>query len=165
MSTFRYFAYGSNMFPAKLALAAPSAKVVTIGTLDGYSIRFNKKGRDDSAKCTVVPSAETTWGVLYTIDTEDRATLVESERGYAEQIVLIKTADREVSALTFCAQSEYIDDSLSPFDWYREYCIAGAKLFSLPPEYIEMRLAGVPAISDPDPERHTKHYTLLQSSG
>ncbi|RNF34126.1 gamma-glutamylcyclotransferase family protein [Paracoccus methylarcula] len=84
MSIF-YFAYGSNMLPARLAARCPSAKLIGRAHAPGYRVRFAKRGMDGSAKATLVTSEGAASGVLFTLDPKDLAALDRAEgagRGY-----------------------------------------------------------------------------------
>lgn len=52
--TFLYFAYGSNMLPARLLGRCPSAKVVRTGVARAWSLAFSEASKDGSGKATLV---------------------------------------------------------------------------------------------------------------
>jgi hypothetical protein len=54
---------------------------------------------------------------------------------------------------TYIADASFIDDSLQPYSWYKDFVLAGAEEHGLPAEYVESRIVAVHAIGDPDPQR------------
>ena len=71
----KYFAYGSNMHPARLKARLPNILCISgIFTLPGHTLRFHKVGKDRSAKCDAFYTgnkADHVLGVLYEIDPDD----------------------------------------------------------------------------------------------
>ena len=67
-----YFAYGSNMFSARMKNRAPSAVVEDSGLLYEHALAFHKVGRlDGTGKCDAHFTGRTedcVMGVLYRID-------------------------------------------------------------------------------------------------
>jgi hypothetical protein len=51
---------------------------------------------------------------------------------------------------TYIADASFIDDSLQPYSWYKDFVLAGAEEHGLPAEYVESRIVAVHAIGDPD---------------
>ena len=51
-----YFAYGSNLHPKRLKdpKRAPSAELVTTGTVTGYCLKWHKESSDGSSKCNII---------------------------------------------------------------------------------------------------------------
>ena len=62
--------------------------------------------------------------------------------------------------MTYYAQPTHIDNSLSPFSWYKELVIAGCRFQGFQTEYIQ-EIEAVEAIMDPDSERHEIKSNLL----
>jgi gamma-glutamylcyclotransferase len=72
------FAYGSNLCPARLARRVREYRSEGIGILGGYVLRFNKIGRDGSAKCNVArmgDPANFVMGVIYRLTAAGRSAL------------------------------------------------------------------------------------------
>ena len=46
------FSYGSNMRLERLSARCKSAKFITIGYVEGYTLQFNKKEQTDQGKLT-----------------------------------------------------------------------------------------------------------------
>lgn len=121
MSERLYFAYGSNLLPARLIERCPSARVAGTGVLHGYATDYSKKGRDGSGKATIFRSkGSVTPGALYWLAPACFARLDEIEGpGYAKLPVTVDCAARQVVAETYMARPEAREDGLAPFDWYR----------------------------------------------
>ncbi|MEH6712633.1 MAG: gamma-glutamylcyclotransferase family protein, partial [Paraglaciecola polaris] len=78
------------MHPYRLCARVPTANLIGISHIDGYGLRFNKRGKDGSAKCSIEVAAEKTCVAVYSINTDDTAVLDLIEglgRGYHRAIV------------------------------------------------------------------------------
>ncbi len=84
--------------------------------------------------------------VLFSFDPAERAELDEAEgvgRGYEHAMVtVINEKGRRRTVLTYLATPDYIDDSLKPYGWYKNFVLAGGKEHGLPPEYIGIHSLG-----------------------
>ncbi|MBA4037504.1 MAG: gamma-glutamylcyclotransferase [Bradyrhizobium sp.] len=160
-----YFAYGSNMSTARMRKRTPSCEPLGIAALPGYALRFHKRSRDKSAKCNAFASGNnnTVIGVLFRFDPAERAKLDEAEgvgAGYERATVtVINEEGRRRKALIYLATPDYIDDSLKPYGWYKDFVLAGASEHGLPPEYIADYIESVEATHDP------KQDTRQQAAG
>lgn len=166
-----YFAYGSNMSTARLRTRMPSCKPLGIATLPGHALRFHKRSTDKSSKCNAFASGNenSVIGVLFSFDPAERAKLDAAEgvgSGYEQAIVtVINDKGRRRKVLTYLATPDYIDDSLKPYGWYKDFVIAGGKEHDLPPEYIAKYIQSVEAIQDPDKTRDKKQRATLERPG
>lgn len=141
--TFLYFAYGSNMLPARLLRRCPSARLVGIAQACGFSLEFSKTSTDGSGKATLVESRGIIApGVLFDIDSTDRRALDLAEgldNGYRRDddfpVEIIATGAR-VSATSYIATET--DRRLKPFDWYLAVVIAGASHQDINEEHVAM---------------------------
>lgn len=157
-----YFAYGSNLLPARLLERTPSARVVAVGTLAGFGLRWHMAARDGSGKCDVVADAAAVFhGVVWRLDPAEKPRLDAAESlgvGYAERRVSVATAAGSVEAWTYTALRT--DAARWPYDWYRDIVAAGARVQGLDPDYVAA-LAAAPAWPDPDPARAAHARALL----
>jgi hypothetical protein len=162
----KYFAYGSNLLPARLRLRTPSCRTLGVIRLPGYTMRIHKKGRDGSAKCNALYTgcqADHVIGVLYEIDFTEKRVLDEAEgvgKGYDEVNVRIDFSGAVHNAFTYVADSRFIDESLKPFSWYKDLVVYGARVHALPDSYIE-QIDRLEAVDDPDNVRARQHRRLL----
>lgn len=166
MATLFYFAYGSNLHPVRLGKRVSSARPVGPAALNGYELRFHKRGfLDGSGKCTLVPVAgRTMHGAIYSVNAEDRAVLDGLEgvgKGYEVTELLLEHDGRAYDCFSYQATSDAVDRSLLPYDWYKQLVIAGARHYLFPEEYIE-RIRRVPVTNDEDVERAAEHRELLE---
>ena len=161
MSTFLYFAYGSNMSERRLRKRVPSAKVIGTGVLNNHCLTFHKRSKKDgSGKCTIECSEPyKVYGVLFKIDKAEECKLDEAEgkvekdceKGYKEIPVNIKIWD---TGKTICGVKTYqatpvsIKQGLKPYTWYKQHVLVGAIEQKLPPCYIDY-LIGIDACKDP----------------
>ena len=163
------FAYGSNMLLQKLKVNVPSARKVANACLREYRFAFNKISRKDgSAKGNIMPTGkgeDAVWGVLFDIEDRDKQALDKEEglgKGYNEIVISIATIDNKiVNALAYIADKSAIQDSLLPFDWYRDMVVIGAARNELPERYID-ELRKFPFRADNDEERRCRKYSMIQ---
>ena len=166
---FVYFAYGSNMSTERLRERMPSCKSIGVATLPGHALRFHKRSVDKSGKCNAFASGSdsSVIGVMFSFDPAERAKLDKAEgvgSGYEHAMVtVINDKGRRRKVLTYLATSDYIDDSLKPYGWYKDFVLAGAKEHDLPPDYIAEYIEAVEAIEDPDETRDKKQRSTLGS--
>ena len=171
MSTFLYFAYGSNMSERRLRKRVPSAKVIGTGVLNNHCVTFHKHSKKDgSGKGTIEPSeSDKVYGVLFKINKDEKCKLDKAEgkvsddckKGYKKITVKIEIRDSKCSkyacgetknAKTYQATSVSIDRKLKPYSWYKQHVLIGAKEQKLPKRYIDC-LIGVDADDDSCKER------------
>ena len=166
---FVYFAYGSNMSTERLRERMPSCKSIGVATLPGHALRFHKRSVDKSGKCNAFASGSdsSVIGVMFSFDPAERAKLDKAEgvgSGYEHAMVtVINDKGRRRKVLTYLAAPDYIDDSLKPYGWYKDFVLAGAKEHDLPPDYIAEYIEAVEAIEDPDETRDKKQRSTLGS--
>ena len=148
---------------------APSACCIGAGILTGYQVRFHKIGRDGSGKCNALATGnldDAVYGVVFQIAERDAKALDELEDvprgGYSRkqvETVAMNCADKNDVDCYF-ANSEFIDDKLLPFDWYKAIVVAGALEHDLPQEYVRS-LREHPSLDDSDRERSERSISLL----
>ena len=108
--------------------------------------------------------AELVWGVLFTIDDKEKPLLDKAEglgKGYNEdKLTFFDDAGNTYTAQVYIADSNSIDNTLLPYDLYKEFIISGAIQNKLPAEYI-LQLQSITCIRDHDEEKRTKNYSIL----
>lgn len=168
MSSLTYFAYGSNMLTERLRRRVPSTRPLGRGRLDGWGLRFHKRGRDGSAKCDIVESDEgVVYGVLFDIDAAERPLLDAAEGlggGYELAEISVVTGRAKKEAFCYVASEDHIDASLKPFGWYRDFVLHGALEHELPPAY-RRRIRQIEARADERSRRQEKNRRILASAG
>ena len=160
-----YYAYGSNLHPARLGARIPSSQLIGVVELTGYQLAFHKRGTDLSAKCNAVNSGAVTdslFGALFSISAAEKSILDEVEGpGYVVVEVMLEHAGQLYQAFMYVAERDYIDDSLIPYQWYKDLVYFGACFLELPDHYVS-RLGCVDAVEDTDGERHARNESVLQ---
>ena len=158
-----YFAYGSNMLASRLRSRVADARSVGRGRLGSWSVSFDKRSVDGSAKCTIRPFEDgEVCGAVFEIDETALGELDAVEGpGYRRVPVVIRAGGRSLDAFTYAAESSWIDGTLRPYDWYVDYVLEGAAAMGLSRAYVESELS-VAGVSDPDTRRAATHRALLQ---
>ncbi len=162
MGNLLYFAYGSNMHTGRLQRRVPSASKFKDASLPGYSLVFHKQSVDGSAKCNIVcHQISIVHGVIFIIDEEDKPALDRAEgKGYKEKVIEVYPDKKPVKAFTYQALESYIDNSLSPYKWYKALVIEGAEQHGLPDRYLE-KIKKVSSATDPDQKRRNNAFSIL----
>lgn len=153
---FLYFAYGSNMLPARLRGRCPSAKVVRTGVARHWSLAFSKASKDGSGKATLVIAPNSAVpGVIFEIDLAERERLDRHEGlglGYGRNDTFaIEGSTVPVSSYL----STSLDHTLRPFDWYLATVIAGAEFHGLDTAHVAA-LRGTRFVEDAELGRRTR---------
>jgi hypothetical protein len=160
-----YFAYGSNLHPARLRARVPSAELVEVAVWPDRMLRFCKRSEDGSAKCTLLPQiGSRAFGAVYRLDAADKPMLDRIEGlgcGYDEQWQGLPLSDGVVRVFHYCAAEDYLDHALQPYDWYKQLVLAGARYHGFPDPYIR-GIEQAASLEDPDPERRLLHEGLLR---
>lgn len=163
MPSLLYLAYGSNLLPRRIRARVPSARPVGKVRLDGWSMRFHKRGQDGSAKCNLLETGlagDTAYGAVFAIAPHERIRLDRAEGlGQGYDFAWLKLADFG-RVFFYAAAPTHISEGLRPFGWYRDLVAAGAHHHGFPAAYVE-RIRSIEAALDPDPERHRRNLALL----
>ncbi len=159
-----YYAYGSNLHPERLRARIPSSRFICIAPLAGYQLRFHKRGEDQSAKCNAAHTGEKehlVLGAVFNMKLSEKSLLdnIEGE-GYNAESVNIKVGNRFLEAFMYVAHEPFIDDGLSPFQWYKEFVYLGAGYHRFPDHYLQA-ISSVKAITDQDSERQSANELVL----
>lgn len=161
MDTLNYLAYGSNLWPPRLAARVTILATLGPVALPGQALAFTKRGADGSGKCHLVRMpAGTAWGVVYRMPAQDKPVLDRIEGvGHGYEVVQVDLANHG-ACFVYQALATALDMRLEPFDWYRDYVLAGARHHRLPSDYIEV-IARTPTVPDPDAARAAQNRACL----
>jgi len=171
MTSFTYFAYGSNMLTGRLRERCATARVLGLATAKGYLVQFSKKGRDGSGKASIRRTdarGAMVHGVLFEIDVSERAILDKFEShpsGYKrDDRFIVETVDvrTRLKVSTYIAAENAIDESLKPFDWYLAFVIAGVIQHQLPDHCIETFMR-TECVRDPNHDNRRMAFNLLKT--
>jgi len=139
----KIFCYGSNMSSERITERCSSSRFISRAKVSGWKLLFNKKSKDGSGKANLIYTGDGSlvWGVIFDITEEQKPILDKFEglgKGYDElKLKVISDLGEEIECVCYIATEEkYLDNSLKPFDWYKEWCLKGAKQHNLPSEYI-----------------------------
>ena len=166
--SFLYFAYGSNLHPLRLRERVPSCRCLGLAELVGYRLCFHKSGRDGSGKCNAhltTVGGERVLGAIYEIARCDKPCLDQAESlwvGYDERQLCLSGSIGSREAFTYIAGPHYVDDSLRPYEWYRQLMLWGARYHRLPGSYLTA-IADQPFLKDPVSERAIQYGSLLRA--
>lgn len=161
-----YFAYGSNLHPARLEARIGACDVAGVATLRRHRLMFHKRGRDGSGKCDAHRTgdpADVVHGVLYRISRKQQLALHRFEgvgRGYESARIVVQAGNSACEASTYIAQHAHIEPNAMPFSWYHALVLGGARFHRLPAGYVDS-IASVAVSPDPDPARHARHMRLV----
>lgn len=127
-----YFAYGSNMNPARMVERGLKIADIFSGWVDGFALRFNKRSRRDALlACAnmVFSQGERIEGVLYQLESMIEIGKLDSHEGtpyfYSREIFPIQTKQGPKPAWTYVANPAVIDNTIKPARWYVEHLLAG----------------------------------------
>ena len=169
-STALYFAYGSNLFIARLRTEdrAPSAEKVATARLAAHTLRFHKESRrDGSGKCDAYATGcetDKVWGVVFKSDETEIESLDRAEAcgyGYDKAWVDVETDQGDMRAFTYVASHTHIKAELLPFPWYKRYVVEGACEHKLPAGYVA-QVRDQATRPDPKPKRQRKHDEFIE---
>ncbi len=141
-----YFAYGSNMNPARVAERGLLVTDVRGARLPGYRLTFNKVSREHSrnghANIEFEPRSFTE-GVLYELAHPDEILKMDPfERApwnYGREIIAVHAGETTIWAWTYFANPAVLVPGLSPSEDYLRHLLAGRDFLS--DEYFDSLLA------------------------
>lgn len=141
----RYFAYGSNMDPAQMAVRCPDAVARGVGYLKDHALCFPRHSVNRACGVSSVEPkvGHNTWGVIYELNEADLTALDKSE-GYRIDRDPSANAYNRVEVKVYCdgqlvEMETYVASpqpgSHVPSDQYLSHLLAGASHHGLPGEY------------------------------
>lgn len=134
-----YFAYGSNMNPARMTARGLGWQAACAASLPRHGLRFNKRAADRPncayANIVFAPS-ETVEGVLYELVGASEVAKLDDFEGtprlYSREIFLLQTAEGVIPAWVYVANPAVIEHGLLPEAWYMQHVLAGRDYLSEP---------------------------------
>ncbi|WP_245947713.1 gamma-glutamylcyclotransferase family protein [Jannaschia seohaensis] len=161
-----YFAYGSNMLPARLQARCSTARVIGTATAQRFELEFSKPGKDGSGKATLLDTRSQSSaipGVLFEIDRTELKFLDRAEgAGYGydrvdDFSITCATTGDIITATTYLASKT--DPDLEPFDWYLALVLAGSHHNALHDDH-QTRLRAVNHVVDTEESREGRIEAL-----
>ena len=157
----RYAAYGSNLHPLRLSERISSAKLIGTSFLPDWSLRFHKRSLDKSGKCNIISGRSGIHIAIYDISIADKTSLDKIE-GLGSGYVEISLAVPDIGECnSYAAEDSHIDNTLDPYDWYKELVLIGARAHNFPVEYID-KIDAVIARQDLDSRRSADRWTTVE---
>lgn len=139
----KVFCYGSNMSSDRITERCSSSRFIGIAKVSGWKLSFNKISKDGSGKANLVWTGDNSlvWGVIFDITDSEKPILDKFEglgKGYDEfKLFVINDSGEEIECVCYIATDEkYLDNGLKPYDWYKQWCLLGAREHSIPKDYI-----------------------------
>lgn len=155
-----YAAYGSNLHPLRLGRRLATARLLGTAFVANWSLRFHKRSVDGSGKCSIQRGSSGVHFAVYDISQGDKRVLDSIEglgSGYSEISIDIPGFG---PCFSYTASDTHIDDSLIPYDWYRQLVLAGAQAHGFPEPYVE-KVRSTAARRDPDLIRRRQMWDLV----
>jgi len=147
-----YFAYGSNLCLKRFKEPSrvPSASFKCVVTLEGYRLVFWKRSTDGSGKATIVCDPDSNVvGALFSYEDKDHEQLKKAEAGYADGTVTISSPDGKQDVVTFICDTQKLDRTLQPYDWYLDLIRHGGRADTRPCRIRLYRISRSDSIRDP----------------
>jgi gamma-glutamylcyclotransferase len=130
-----YFAYGSNLSPARMRERIAAAEPLGAARLAGFCLRLDKRGADGSGKANLCADPEReVWGALYRFDASEWPRLDAFEPGYERIEVEVVCLGSARAAHTYL--SRRLTPDPVPFAWYKRLLVEGARAHGLPEEWV-----------------------------
>jgi len=170
MPVITMFSYGSNMLTARIKNRIESYSKIGIGFIKEHSLKFHKRSKDSSGKANAYYTGkkeDLVWGVIGKINKQDKESLDRIEglgKGYNQKIVKVHLIDGSViNANVYCADENFIDSNLKPFNWYKEFVLKGVIENKLPENYIS-GINKMESIIDTNKERKEKNLKIIKGA-
>ncbi|MDJ0787997.1 MAG: gamma-glutamylcyclotransferase family protein [Myxococcota bacterium] len=139
-----YFAYGSNLKSERLFDRVPGSRLLVPARVADHTLRCDKRGADGSGKANLHPlPGEWVWGVLYALPDDGFERLDRFEGGY-ERVEIQISCDAPGLERATTYRSLRLTADPTPFDWYRQLILDGAREHGLPESWVA-RLEMLPA--------------------
>lgn len=148
-----YFAYGSNMNPARVAARIGATRRVLAGVLHDHALRFDKASRIAGiAHANVAPvPGERVEGALFELEHPAQIRLMDPFEGFPREYdrhrLPVVTRAGAIEAWVYIAAPGTTAPALKPAREYLAHLLAGESF--LTPDYYR-RLAAVEAVADLD---------------
>lgn len=143
MTPSHYFAYGSNMDPARVVDRGIRYTQISSAVLADYVLRFNKRSRNQKGAGhanIVVELGGRVEGVLYQLESPNEIEKMDVfehvPTNYTREVVSVETQTDTLDVWTYFANPEVVLSGLKPPRWYLAHLLSGRAYLS--DRYIEM---------------------------
>ncbi len=162
----KYFAYGSNMCTGRLRKRVPSCGKVSVARLSKHVLLFHKESEDGSVKADAYftgDTADEVWGVVFDINNDEKSELDKAEglnQGYLEkEVEAVDEQNVPHNVWLYYAEESYIDETMSPYSWYKRFVVEGARQHRLPETYVSA-LERIESHEDSDESRDKQNKDI-----
>ena len=145
--SFLYFGYGGalNQTLVEFRVNSP-VKSLGKGTLKDYTLKFNRKNPDGTARGNIIPEeGNFTLGIIYEINKNKFELLAQTEPEYALTEFDILTDDGTIKAYAFICH--HCEDGIVPNKKYVDSIVDYARLQQFPESYIDKILSVLPKVT------------------
>ncbi len=160
----RYFAYGSNMNPARMRARQCGFVSARPARLQHFELRFNKRAHGKQG----VGYANVNWcpgavieGVVYTLTDITQLQILDPFEGtpvrYSRDLLQVETDDGPEAAWVYVANPAWVDESVLPEERYLKHLLSDAAPLSAT---YRAALAAHPAIPATEPYCETRALRL-----
>ena len=156
----RYAAYGSNLHPLRLAERIPSSRLLGTSHVPGWSLQFQKRSNDGSAKCNILRPGEGVYVAVFEmreIEKEKLDTIEGLGEGYEDFTIDVPDFG---GCFTYLGSASHICEELMPYDWYKEMVLLGCRKLDLPSRYAAT-IENVSVSRDPDEKRSREQWQTV----
>ena len=145
-----YFAYGSNMNWEQMQRRCPSARFVSVASLENYrfAIARHSRLRNCGTANIFADRGAEVWGIVYEVSEADLIVLDGFEDGYRREKLLVSAggdSQASLEVLVYIAERE--DTVPLPNPEYKRLIIEGARHWKIPEFYCSM-LEQIKAMTD-----------------
>lgn len=140
---YTYLAYGSNLHPRRLEARVGAVDCMGVVELPGWSLRFDKRGGDGSAKANIRPEPGincVAYAAAFTLRRDQVRRLDVFEGcgyGYETLPITARLGGKRLSAFTYVTPLQWLSERMRPFDWYIDLIVSGARYHGFDEAYIE----------------------------
>ena len=127
-----YFAYGSNMNPARVTRRKFQFEDYDRGTLEDFALAFNKRSSVHPGAASanvIVEQGSRVEGLVYRMVEETQIEVMDPFEGYPiryrRERLPIQFRGDTVAAWVYLANRDFIADGLKPLKWYLDHLLAG----------------------------------------
>lgn len=149
-----YFAYGSNMNPARMRARGLDFVNAEAAILPGFRLVFNKRSHCNPtvAYANVQPcSSSHVEGVLYTLTNVDDLSLMDHFEGtpvrYSRERFIVQTQSGPRTTWIYIANPAFINSNLLPESTYLDHLLAGRDFLSS--QYLSMLATQESVLAEP----------------
>ncbi len=134
-----YFAYGSNMNPARMQARGLLVEEAIAGQLPGFTLCFNKRAHDHPGRAYANirhQAGAVVEGVLYRLSAASEIFKMDPFEGtpvyYSRERMPVQTAQGPISAWIYVANPAWREEGLAPSRSYLAHLLAGRDHLSAP---------------------------------